>query len=211
MKNKSYLVGFILNILIAVLAAIGLIIQLCESKSASIFIYYTILSNTLCIVVSLVLSVFLGINCFVKEIKIPTVLSIIKYVNEVMLFVTFLTVVFVLSWSSGYTLAQLLFQGSMLFHHTLVPLISIVSFIFYEKHNLKSFIFTFIPMGITLTYGIVFVVLDVLKVIDAPYHFLRVSTQPLYFTIPTIIGVAAFVYGCSILLRLLNKHFSIIK
>ena len=211
MKNKSYLAGFILNLLIAVLASVGLILQLCLSKSGSIFVYYTILSNTLCIIISLTLSVFLGINCFVKEVKIPLIISLIKYINEVMLIVTFLTVVLVLSWSSGMSLFELLFTGSMLYHHTLVPLISIVSFVFYEKHDLKRFWYTFLPAGVTLTYGIVFIILDLARVMDAPYHFLRFSTQPLYFTLPTMLGVLIVTYGISFLIRLLNQKFSTVR
>lgn len=212
MKNKSYLVGFILNIVISALALIGLIIQLVQTPTPAVFTYYTILSNTLCIFISFVISIFYGINAFVKPVKIPRVFQVIKYVNVTMLLVTFLTVVFFLSWTiKTMTLFELMFTGSMLYHHTLVPLLALVSFIFYEKHDLKPFIFTFIPSMVSLVYGIPFMILDGLKVYKAPYPFLEISSYPWYFCVLIIIGVLAFVYGGAFLIRLMNKHWSTIK
>ena len=210
MKNKSYLVGFILNLVTMTLALIGLIVQLVESKSAIIFVYYTILSNTLAIIISFIFSIYYGINTFIKRVKLPTWLSIVKYIDVTMLFVTFLTVVFILSWTTDYTLFELLTKGSMLYHHTLVPLITIIGFIFYEKHYLKPFWFTFIPMIVTLIYAVVFVILDLCSVMEAPYPFLKFTVTPLYIVIPSIIVVLGLVYGGAFLFRLLNQKFSLV-
>ncbi len=217
MKNKSCFIGFILNLVVAALASVGLIIQLVQTPTIEIFKYYTILSNTLCIIISLTLSVFYGLNTFVKPVKIPKVISVIKYVDVVMLLVTFLTVVFFLSWTLHEKdtffeqLVWLLSDGSMLYHHTLVPLISLISFIFYEKHNLKPFFMTFVPSLVTLVYGIIFLVLNATGVLKAPYPFLDTVEQPIYFCVLIIVAVLLIVYGGAFLIRLANKHWSTIK
>ena len=212
MKNKSYLIGFILNLLCALLASVGLIIQLVETPTGAIFQYYTILSNTFCVIISTLISIFYGINTFIKPVKIPKVIQVMRYVDVTMLLVTFLTVVFFLSWSiEEYTFLELLSKGSMLYHHTLVPLIAIVSFIFYEKNDLKKLIYTFIPSFVSIVYAVPFMILDGFHVMRAPYPFLGVGGHPWWYCTLISLGVILFIYGGAFILRLLNKHFSIIK
>ena len=93
------------------------------------FKYYTTISN-----------VFAGIFCFLLALyqiiyyktskEIPYFIIIFKYISACMLSVTFLVVLFVLIPASGDVneMIRLLFSPKLLFHHTLCPILCIISF-----------------------------------------------------------------------------------
>ena len=63
--------------------------------------------------------------------------------------------------------------GNGLYHHTLCPIISVVSYIFFEPHVHVWLL----PALVTLTYGIIMEILNALEIVDGPYPFFRVRHQ----------------------------------
>ena len=68
--------------------------------------------------------------------------------------------------------------GNMFEHHLLCPLLSLFSFMFLEDYKLKLNNIKY-PVIITTIYGFILILLNIFKVIDGPYPFLRVYNQTL--------------------------------
>ena len=101
-------------------------------------------------------------------------------------------------------------DGSMKYHHLLCPILALVSYIFYEKHeikpkdNLKSLIFT-------IVYSVVLVTLNVLKVVDGPYPFLQVYKQPIWYSLLMSVIILFGAIAFSYILVILNKKLCVKK
>ena len=183
MKRKEITI-LILNVILVVFCILGLIFV--RKEIDNIFLYYTENSNILSGISSLLLVIFLIIK---KEFKcIPEWLCVFRYIGTCCLALTFIVVVTILipsdtlSYIDG--IKHFMLQGSMLFHHFLCPVISFISFTLFEsneKLNKKKTIwYALIP---TFIYGLIFITLNILKVVDGPYPFLRVYRQPWYMSI----------------------------
>ena len=81
---------------------------------------------------------------------------------------------------TDFGLYNLLFKGSMLYHHTLCPILAILSFAFVEKYDnlnaVKGLYFT-------LIYAAVMIALNVLKIVEGPYPFLLIYKQPVLHSV----------------------------
>ena len=97
-------------------------------------IYYTQLSNLFAFFVVSVYIVF-EIRQIKKGKQFPKILKTLKYVATCVLTMTFLIVVFVLAPFSGYSFPFLMFVSSMLYHHTLCPILAIITFLFFENYD----------------------------------------------------------------------------
>ena len=114
------------------------------------FKFFTVDSNVLMGILSAVFVVYEILLLKGKVNKIPFILYIFKFVMTVGVALTFATVAFLLGFIApgGYFS---LFVDSNLFFHLLIPLLSIISFIFFEPNDLIRFKHSFlglIPMGI---------------------------------------------------------------
>jgi hypothetical protein len=89
-----------------------------------------------------------------------------------MLTMTFLITLCVLVPMGG-GFRKLMLSGNGLYHHTLCPIISVASYIFWEDHN--SVIAA--PVLITFVYGITMINLNYLRKFDGPYPFFKVHKQ----------------------------------
>ncbi len=185
--------AFFLNCILATLGLIGLIISII-TMGASLFCYYTQLSNIFC----LITAILYMIESFKAErrkneyetlrnvtalgsVELPHWVIMLRYTATSMVAVTFLIAVTVLPpmfdnlWQ-GYI--QILFVGANFFYHVACPLLSILSFGFYEKNERLRFTSTFIAVIPTALYAAVTVVLNILRVLHGPYPFLYVYEQP---------------------------------
>lgn len=176
------------------------------------FKYYTTISN-----------VFAGISCFLLALyqiinyktgkEIPYFAIIFKYISACMLSVTFLVVLFVLVPASGDVneMIRLLFSPKLLFHHTLCPILCIISFVFFEneyKIKKKYILYSLIP---TFLYAIIFIFLNAFNIVNGPYFFLKVNNQPIYMSIIWFFAIMSLAAGISSLLWFLNKRGNICK
>lgn len=190
--NKNAKVSLILNILIAISGSIGLILSV--KLGAYMFAYFTILSNTLAVITS----ILYVINLLVKknQSEIPYYVIVLRFMSSVCLLVTILTVFTILAatiadnYING--LIYLLTTDGMFFHHLVCPVLSIVSFVFFEgdrRLNKKKTIY--LGMLPFILYAIVTITLNITHTLDGPYPFLQVYERPVYASIIT--GVVMFV------------------
>lgn len=179
------------NALIVILEIVALVLSVVEQGLGS-FLFYTRDSNYLAMAVSLLFCIYA-----VRELRgkgeIPNWLYSLRYIAVSCLMVTFFVVILVLMPAMGENALFMLYGGSMLYQHTLCPILAVLSFFVFEMRNdlLKADIIkALIP---TLVYALVTVMLNICRVIEGPYPFLMVYSQPWYMSVAwcvIILGIA---------------------
>ena len=195
MKRK---LAIVLNILIIVFEITGFTIAFKE-EGIGVFKYYTQDSNLLLLFSSVLYLIYIFRNK-----GIPELVMRLKYTATISVLLTFIVVLVILPLNMNVSLLVLLFSKSMLYLHTLCPILGVVSYIFLEKYSydkngevVKSLIFTII-------YGVVIILLNILNIVKGPYPFLMVYNQPVYATIIWIIVILSICYIMSYVLKKLN-------
>ena len=171
------------NLLMVVLELLGLY-QVRSKLSWKLVVFYTQLSNLIAFGTSL-LFLFLPAGQ----------LALLRYLSTCMLMMTFCVTAFVLIPMGG-SPGKLLFSGNGLYHHLLCPLLSFVSYLFFEEH-VTSFWAALLPAGITLVYGLTMVALNAKRLVDGPYPFFRVHQQSVSRNILWMIALILLVSGLS--------------
>lgn len=166
----------ILNLLIIIFEVIGFAYSYVEIGK-NVFIYYTEISNMLLLLMSL-----LYVSYILSKKKLDRWFNILKEVSIVSVMVTFIVVIFLLIPYEHFNFANLLLKGSMLYHHLICPLLGIVMFLFFDKENInkKDYLYA---NTLSVIYAIVFVLLNLFKVLDGPYFFLLIYKNPIYMSI----------------------------
>jgi len=170
-------IALILNLLVVALEVRGMG-MVWKAVGISGLVFYTEDSNVLAMIASalMVLAILVGMIRGWKPV--PVWIRTLRYVAACCLMVTFLVVVFVLVPLTGFQYArQGLFTGAELYLHTLCPLVSCLSFLFFEKSPRLRYRSTWLAMLPTLLYTAVLVPLNILRIVDGPYPFLRVYEQ----------------------------------
>lgn len=199
--KRNIKIALLLNILIIIFELIGFVMSF-KDFGFTLFEYYTQDSN----LIALLASIFFVI--YALKDKIPNWVKIFRYVASSALMLTFLVVIFILIPTMKEIGAfNLLFDGTMLYHHTLCPLISLVSFVFFEKYTYKKKN-TLYALSFTVTYALIITTLNILKLIKGPYPFLYVYEQPLYMSILWFIIIVGGSYGITLLLGKLSDYKS---
>ena len=190
----------ILNIAIIALELIGTSISISRSGGGSL-IYYTVLSNILALV-SCAVYTFLSL----KGKEISKAALALRYCASVCLSVTFFVVVVIfvpMALPYG-TVGDILYKGPQIYHHLLCPIISFVSFCFFEGGELdrRSILIGSVP---TLLYAVFSITLNILKVINGPYPFLLVYEQPVYMSVIWFFVIMGIGAGFAAIVRLLHN------
>ena len=194
-KIDKNIIALVLNVVLVVLGITGLI-RTIIGMGYPAWEYYTQLSNYFALCSAAIYSVFLMRNIRDKSKIIPKWVSILKYSATLSLLVTFLVVVFILTPYYGKDIIiWIFFEGSNLFYHTLCPIITFISFMFFESHNIKGIKDNFRAVYFTIAYAIVFITLNILKVYEGPYPFLMVYKQPVYMSIVWFILIVGGAFG----------------
>ena len=161
----------ILNAVIVILEFVGLYLSISKSGSfKKLLIYYTQLSNLLTLFSSLLFVIF-GPKDLVE---------IVRYVSVCMMIMTFLVTVFVLVPMSG-KVKELLFSGSGLYYHLIIPILTTITFLFAEED--VSYAFVWITPVLTLIYGIIMLIMNYKEKIEGPYPFFKIRNQGIKATI----------------------------
>ena len=212
-----------LNIILIIFGIIGFIRTLIGMGNPAIE-YYTQLSNYFALISATIYTFYLlkirkeREKSKVKENEnkentiidttIPKWVSILKYSSTLSLLVTFLVVLLILLPIYGLKIfVWLFFLGSNLFYHTLCPILTFISFMFFEKHNIKGLRDNFRAIYFTIVYAAIFITLNILKVYEGPYPFLMVYKQPVYMSIIWFIVIVGGAFGLSMLImKIKNKQ-----
>ena len=136
-----------LNILVILLEIPGFYRSISDRKW-TILAYYTQLSN-ICALASSLIFVTLGENS-------PAL--VMRYLSSCMLTMTFVITVFVLI-PMGAGIKRMMFSGNGLFHHLICPVLSVCSYMLFEKH-VTDLRMVLLPVMVTLFYGVFMMVLN---------------------------------------------------
>ena len=197
MNKKN--VALVINLLIVIFEIVGFVITIKENGRLGIE-YYTEDSNILCLIIS-----FIYIFNIIFNKKISKYLKMFKYISTVCLTVTFLVVILILAPMYNFNDGFLLFHNEFLYHHLLCPLLCIISFIFFDGVSNYSIKDSIVASIATLLYGVVLIVLNIVRVVDGPYPFLRIYSQPLYMSIVWIVVILCISYFIALILRYFNN------
>lgn len=204
-KRYNRVVSIVLNIFIILFEIYVLIINLMGS-GAGILLFFTDISNFFTLVASCCYVVYFIFFFSHKNSRVPLWLVIIKYFSCCMMLLTFLVVAFVLAPVGGGLCAEfVLFFGTMLFTHTVCPIILIISFIFFEKDIKLKFKYVWFSVLLPIIYGLVIICLDLAGIVVAPYAFLRTSERSLILNLVWILTLIVGMYCLNLFVYLLKR------
>lgn len=170
----------LLNLVIVILEFIAFSKARKRTGFKKSLIYYTQLSNAATLISSLLL-VILGQKHFVE---------VLRFLSNAMLVMTFFVTVCILVPMSG-RIKELLFSGSGLFHHLIIPVLSVLSFLLAEDRVPVAWIW--LPASVTLSYGLIMVYLNATGKTDGPYPFFRVKRIGKKLTVLYMAGLMAMI------------------
>ena len=187
--------NIIINLLIVILEIIGFVLVFKELGITSLE-YYTEDSNLLLLLSSIIILIHIS-----KNNEIPSWFKSFRYIAIVSTTLTLIIVLTVLSWTTDFGLYYLLFHESMLYHHTLCPVLAILSFVFVERYDNLH---TIHGLYFTVVYGIIMIILNALKIVEGPYPFLLVHNQPIIHSIIWTALIFAITYAIALILKKIN-------
>ena len=141
----------------------------------SAFQFYTNDSNIFALVSS-VLYVVSSLNGKKTGVRL-------RFMATSSLTLTFLVVICVLIPLEKESASYLLFDRACFFEHLVCPILSFVSFVFFEDGSAltrKDALSAVLP---TAVYASIMIILNMVRVVEGPYPFLRVCEQPLYMSV----------------------------
>lgn len=200
MKKKD--ISLALNIVLIIFEIMGCLVLYNEIHRLGIE-YYTEESNLLALFVALIY-----VGCLLFKKKIPKWLRTLKYMANIHLAVTLLVVIFVLAPLDHFDYYTYLMTGTMLYHHLLCPVVSLISFIFFD--NVGTLDNKDLPLGLSLTlvYAVVMIIANIVGSITGPYPFLMVRSQSVLSSIIWFILIVGFIYFIAFYLKKLYTKYN---
>ena len=180
--NKKLAIAVVLNFVLLILEITGLILCL-QKVGISTFTFYTTFSNCIALVTSFLFCIF-GIIVLSQKKPFPQWLKILRFISTACLTSTLILSICVIIPLYPNLFNYMLFKNAGFFQHLLCPIITIVSFLFFEQHSPLSKSAIRLSLLPTIAYGSVNIILNFLKIIAGPYPFLYLFVVPWY--VPTI-------------------------
>ena len=143
-------IDIIIHALIIILEVLGFIRAIRHEGRLAIE-FYTDLSNLMALITSVLYLVFYN-----KQNKF---INSLYFVTATMLMITLLVVIFVLGPMYNFDYRWLILQGSHFIMHLVCPLLFISVYLFHKKRNDNKYL----PVIVTLVYGIVLITLNLLN------------------------------------------------
>ena len=196
MKKRS--ISLILNLLIISFELIGFIFSYLYNHRIAIE-FFTEDSNILMLICSCIFVYY----CVYNK-AIPKWLHTFKYLATTCISVTFLVVLFILIPMGNYNFYAFLFNGTLLFHHTLCPLLAIITFLFFDNLKIYKQKSEYLSISFILLYGFIAIILNIFNIIEGPYPFLMVRRQPILISFIWAIIIIGFSYVIAYMLRIIH-------
>ena len=185
------IIAVIINLIvfgIMVYCLISLIKTLINGRNA--FIYFTNISNLLVGFMALINATFLMLSIVKKRDCVPLIFTLIKIILISMTTVTFFVVLFVIGPTDGY---QKNYSGRSLFTHLIVPLLSLISYLFFEEKMQLEWKYSLLILIPFVIYSIVYVInVIILESWPDLYH---INKQGLWYLFLVAFVVAGFGVG----------------
>ena len=194
---KKKIIVFNLLFLICELVGLGIIML---GGNKSLFEYYTVDSNLFALIMTVVYLYFVCANK-----KINKAIYLLRLMSLVSLMITFLVVLFILTFMVSFKFLFWGYYGTNLILHIICPLLLLyIYFKFDEKVKVNKYelIYNMIP---TLIYAIILIILNIKGIVDGPYAFLRFNFQPLYQSVLWFILIVGVTYPIGYILNKLKK------
>lgn len=170
-----------LCVVVLLMEARGLSLSV-SARRWRILVFYTQLSNLVTTVSALLLEV----------LGQPPWVTTLRYLSTCMLVMTFFVTTCVLIPMGGDP-KKLLWSGNGLYLHILCPILSTFSYIFAERHSGMIWL----PVIVTLIYGLVMLYLNGIRKVEGPYPFFRVHNQTVTATVLWMVVLMAVMAGIS--------------
>lgn len=161
---KKKITSLVLNILCFVSVLVGFIMIFTSDRPSDApipvhtFRYFTTDSNLLMGIIALIFAVFQILEMKGKVKEIPSAIYLMKLIGTVEVGVTFFTVLFYLAPILGNQFFSM-YIGHNFFYHFFVPVLSMVSFFFFETTKKIRFRTTFYSLIPVLLYGIFYAIM----------------------------------------------------
>ena len=170
-----------------------------------VFTMYTELSNMFNMAVCALVALCQLLDLFTGR-ELPRWVKQLKFWSTSCLTMTFLTVVFILApmYEDGNGWYIMLCTSSMLYHHLLNPLAAIFSFVLLERSPRlprSTVKWALLP---TVLYGSIILWLNIQRVVDGPYPFMKVYDQSVQASVLWCIAILLMNYFYAWLLWKLN-------
>ncbi len=178
---------------------------LLELTKMEMFKFYTVDSNILMGIMALIMIIYER-KLIKKEIKeIPGFVYLLKFIGTSAITLTFVVTLFFLSPQYGF---YAMYNNNNLFFHLIIPLLSIITYVIYEKHDIK-YKYAFLGIIPMFIYSIYYASMIFIHLNDGGltfkydfYGFLAGNINNVYIVLPVIY---LFSYLVSIILVYLNK------
>ncbi len=207
-KNLNVIFSLIINLIIIIMEILSftLLVDKIGNNPFNLLAFYTYDSNIFLLLSSILISINNILILINKKESINKNILLIKYMSTGCVTLTFLIVIFVLIPLEGFesTYIQLI-SGNKVFLHLLCPILSIISFLIFERNPKLKFKDTFISVIPTFIYAIILIILNLLKVVDGPYPFLKVYDQSVYMSIIWVIVILGISYLICYLLFIIHR------
>ena len=206
-KNLS-ITKLVVNAIIVILEIIGFVLIFMKLKLGA-FLYYTECSNFLLLISSSIL-IYKAYRELVGRPQPCKLFNLLRYTSCLSVFVTFVVVLTILGpqMEGGYYGAFI--SGSMKYHHLLCPLLGTFSFILLEKYEYDS-TDVIRSLYFTVIYAIVLISLNLAKIVDGPYSFLKVRSQDIVTSLLYFVGILGGTVILAIVFRILNQKYTLLN
>ncbi len=192
--SKKFVISILLNSLIVMFGIVGAILSF-RTYGWRVFEFYTENSNYLGLVVSLIYCVAAVVALYNNK-KVARVIYVLRFISTLCLTITLVVVVTLLAPLMPNKFNELMLRDVGLYYHLICPLLSLISFLFFEREvklYKKDFYLALIP---TIVYGVIVILLNLFKVITGPYPFLYLYEFKWYQTTLCLLAILL----CAILL-----------
>ncbi|MCR5026938.1 MAG: hypothetical protein K6A34_05820 [Methanobrevibacter sp.] len=201
-KDHKKNISIILNVLIIIFEIVGLALAYDSIKAVDLS-YYTIDSNIFLLITSILYLIYRN--------KHSKIISLLKYSSTLSVSVTFLVVILVLLPMLDFNFTFLFLEHGGLYLHLLCPLTALITFIFFENHEIDNvFKNNLRAVYFTIIYAVILISLNILKIVNGPYPFLKVYEQSVFASILWTIAILGGTLVLSRLLLSLNEFFGIL-
>ncbi len=198
--TKRQNIALILNIAALVLGCVGIVFRLSRSFE-DFFLYYTQISNVIAVISSGMFIVFRNTG----NARLEAAVRSARYLGACMLTMTFLVVMCIfVPFGTPETTRRLLGSVNGVLHHTICPVLSVVSYIFFEDGE-KTRRAPLIPFIATAIYSFTVYTLNFLRLAPAPYPFFEVYDHPVWELIAWFIGLMAMVTAIAVVVNAANR------
>jgi len=202
-RDKQDRISLAISLVIVVLEVVALIMVI-RSMGWGMFVYYTQDSNLLLLIASAIWA-FCCFRRLRDGVAIPQWVRVLKFAATGTVFVTFVVVIAVLVPMGAGSFSEMLFDGSMLFCHTLCPILAVVSFVLFEGEPRLEVESTAAALCPTVVYAIVAIIMNLIGAWYGPYPFLHIFEQPAWISLVWVILLGGGAWFLAWLLYQLNR------